>query len=80
MTKLLAIASAASESTENEFIIYSQGSRAIDECNRQIVHSSIRFIQIPVCVSGVSQKGEKIAKLLPSATVYTFVALRSLKS
>jgi len=48
--------SVISESAENEFITWSQGSTAIEQCNGQTEHTV--HPQIPVCIWGVTERRE----------------------
>lgn len=70
MAELFAVSLAALEGNENEFIIYSEGSRAIDQYNGQ------RCLRTFVCVCGIRQK-EKVAA---PAKANTCVELKSLQS
>lgn len=54
MTERFAISSVASERTENEFIIYPQGSRAT-------VHSPTVCSDTCVCIWVLTKKGERVA-------------------
>ena len=69
MTERFAISSVASERTENEFIIYSQGSRAT-------VHSHTICSDTCVCIWVLTKKGRG---LLPPVRVNACVVLSSFK-
>lgn len=80
MTELCAISLAALEGNENEFIIYSEGSRGIDQCNGQTVSTCSSTFPKHLCVYLVFDRKRRLLFLQkPILVLNTGVELKSIK-